>query len=319
MNKKCLIVGISGQTGAYLSKELIKNNFEVIGSSRDAVNINLKNFELLGVNLNDIEIISLDPSDPRQVFSVLLKYKPDRIYNLAGQTSVSLSFQQPSQAIDSISNSCLNFLEAIRSIDFTTRYFNAGSSECFGDTLGCPANESTLHKPNSPYAVAKSSAIHLTRIAREAYGIHSCTGILSNHESPLRSERFVTKKIVNDLKKIKKGKLRYLKLGNLNVIRDWGWASEYAKAIYIILEHRNPDDYVVATGESNSLTDFVKRSCDILDLDFDDVVLIDERFKRPLDLSKSFLDPEKIYKKLGWKANIKFDKIVNKLINEEYF
>ncbi len=319
MSTKCLIIGISGQTGSYLAWELLRNNFEVIGTTRDKENLNMVNLNKLKLDINKIKIISLEPSDPRQVFSCLLKYKPNRIFNLSGQTSVSLSFQQPAHAIDSIANSCLNFLEAIRVIGLDTRYFNAGSSECFGDTQGKPANELTLHKPNSPYAVAKSSAIQLTRIAREAYGIHSCTGILSNHESPLRSERFVTKKIISDLKKVQKGKLECIKLGNLNVVRDWGWAFEYAKAIHKVLDHIEPDDYIIATGESNSLSDFVKKTCNFLDLDFDTSVSIDEKFKRPLDLSTSLLNPQKIYRKLGWKAKIKFDLIIEKLLNEEYF
>lgn len=316
---RVLIVGVTGQTGAYLAKNLLKKDYEIIGTSRDVSQESWKNLRKLNIDEKKIKLLSLAPADARQVFTIMSNYKPNFIYNLAGQSSVSLSFNQPALAIDSIATSCLNFLEAIRCLELNSRYFNAGSSECFGNTINFKADENTKFNPLSPYAVAKCTSVYLTRMARDAYGIHACNGILSNHESPLRSERFVTKKIINGLKKIKNKQMDYLELGNLNTIRDWGFAPEYAEAISKVLEHEQPADYLIATGRSYSLKEFVKISCELMNIDEKKFIKFNESFSRPLDLNQSHLNPSKINKILGWKAKVGFKELITKLFKENLY
>tara|TARA_A100001388_G_scaffold273885_1_gene256496 strand:- start:278 stop:1231 length:954 start_codon:yes stop_codon:yes gene_type:complete len=316
---KVLIVGITGQTGSYLADNLQKKGYKIIGTSRDVSTKSWENLLKLNLDVNKIKLINLDPADARQVFTIMSSYKPDYVYNLAGQSSVNLSFIQPALAIDSIATSCLNFLEAIRCLNLKSRYFNAGSSECFGNTMNFIADENTKFNPLSPYAVAKCTSIYLTKIAREAYGMHACNGILSNHESSLRAEKFVTKKIIRGLKQIKNKELAYLELGNLETIRDWGFAPEYAEAIIRILEHDEPSDYLVATGKSYSLKDFVKFACELLDLDEKTSIKFNDNFSRPLDLYESRLNPKKIKTVLGWEAKTQFKDLISKLNKEQLF
>jgi GDPmannose 4,6-dehydratase len=310
-----LVTGITGQTAAYLAKILLRQQFSVIGATRDDSRPFPQSLNRLGMCQSEIRFVSLDPSDPRQVYSIVASVRPDVIFNLAGQTSVALSFIQPAQAIESISISCLNFLEAIRCLGLPTRYFNAGSSECFGNTSLLPANEQSAFHPTSPYSIAKITSIHLTAVARAAYGIYACSGILSNHESPLRSLRFVTQKIITGLLEIKAGNQSKIYLGNLDVIRDWGWAPEYAEAIFKIAMADEPSDYIVATGESHSLSEFVQYACDFLDLDYSRCVERSHDLARPLELIESRLDPSKIKKELGWAAETRFKTIIEKLIS----
>ena len=245
--KKALICGVSGQDGAYLAKFLLDKGYVVCGTSRDAQMSSFHNLARLGIR-NRINLESVAINDFRSVSQVLMKIQPDEVYNLAGQSSVGLSFQQPVETLDSISVGTLNFLEAIRFYSKPIKFYNAGSSECFGDTGGTPADESTPFRPRSPYAVAKSAAFWEVANYREAYGIFACSGILFNHESPLRPERFVTKKIVAAACRIASGCNEKLYLGNISIQRDWGWAPEYIEAMWLMMQQGTPDDFVIATG-----------------------------------------------------------------------
>jgi GDPmannose 4,6-dehydratase len=314
-----IVTGISGQTSAYLVKILIREGYSVVGTTRDNSRQYPVNLVKLGVDQSNVQYTSLDPSDPRQVYALLIRVQPDIIFNLAGQTSVALSFLQPAEAIESISISCLNFLEAIRCLEMPIRYFNAGSSECFGNTGKAPVNEESLLRPTSPYSVAKIASVHLTTIARSAYGIYACSGLLSNHESPLRPTYFVTQKIVSKLKEIKASNGGKLFLGNLDIIRDWGWAAEYAEAIFRIATAEVAEDYIVATGESHSLREFVQIVCELLNLDYGDCIVEGKEPARPLELLESRLDPAKIYRELNWRAETKFKHVIEKLVSSELF
>lgn len=313
-----LIVGATGQDGAYLSKLLLEKGFKVIGTSRDASVCDTSRLQKLNV-LDDIEIISLAPNDFRNVLKVISSFNPAKIFNLSGQTSVGLSFDQPVECMDSIAGSTINFLEALRFLKADIKFFNAGSTECFGDTYNKSATEDYPFKPCSPYAVAKSTAYWLVANYRIAYGIFCCTGILSNHESPLRPNRFVTKKIVKQVSEIKSGLRDSLSLGNVNIHRDWGWAPEYVKAMYLMLESSTADDYIISSGSSNSLKKFVNLAFQYFDLNPEEFIKIDNSFIRPADISYSAMNPKKILKNLGWKAEKDLDYIVKSMIENKLY
>ena len=313
-----LIVGATGQDGAYLSKLLLEKGFKVIGTSRDASVCDTSRLQKLNV-LDDIEIISLAPNDFRNVLKVISSFNPAKIFNLSGQTSVGLSFDQPVECMDSLAGSTINFLEALRFLKADIKFFNAGSTECFGDTNNKSATEDYPFKPCSPYAVAKSTAYWLVANYRIAYGIFCCTGILSNHESPLRPNRFVTKKIVKQVSEIKLGLRDSLSLGNVNIHRDWGWAPEYVKAMYLMLESSTADDYIISSGSSNSLKKFVNLAFKYFDLNPEEFIKIDNSFIRPADITYSAMNPKKILKNLGWKAEKDLDYIVKSMIENRLY
>jgi GDPmannose 4,6-dehydratase len=241
---------------------------------------------------------------------------PDEIYNLSGQSSVGLSFEQPFETIESIALATVNLLEAVRLLNKHTRVYNAGSGECFGETGDSPATEETPFCPRSPYAVAKATSHWIIRNYRETYGIWACNGILFNHESPLRHERFVTKKIVASACRIARGSDEKLKLGTLSIRRDWGWAPEYVEVMWRMLQADNPEDFVVATGESHSLEDFVRLAFDIVGLDWRDHVGLDTSLRRPLDLTSSSGCAEKADRMLGWRAHHKFYDVVRLMVED---
>ena len=257
--KTALICGVSGQDGSYLAKLLLEKGYTVCGTSRDAQVSSFRNLLRLGIR-EQIKCESLAPTDFRSVLQVISKIEPDEIYNLAGQTSVGLSFDQPVETLESIATGTLNFLEAIRFTGAPIKFYNAGSSESFGDNGDRPADETTPFRPRSPYAVAKATAFWQVANYREAYNIFACSGILFNHESPLRPRRFVTQKIVNAACRIAKNPSEKLYLGNISVKRDWGWAPEYVEAMYLMLQQEQADDYVVATGHSYTLEELVAQA-----------------------------------------------------------
>jgi GDPmannose 4,6-dehydratase len=261
-----------------------------------------------------VEVVSLAPNDFRSVLKVVSGVKPDEIYNLAGQTSVGLSFEQPVECMESIAGGTLNLLEVIRYLGAPVRLFNAGSSECFGDTGREPANEDTPFKPRSPYAVAKATAFWQVANYREAYGLFACTGILANHESPLRPNRFVTQKIIQGVQAIADGKQEKLVLGNLDIWRDWGWAPEYVEAMHRMLQADRPMDYVIASGKSHSLRAFVDAAFAHAGVDPEGRLEVNNNLMRPTDLSYSAMDPCKIEEDLGWKANLNLESIVGKMM-----
>lgn len=317
MAKKALICGISGQDGTYLSKLLLEKGYEVFGTSRDAQIAAFTNLEQMGIK-DSVSFYSMALNDFRSVIQTLAKVKPDEIYNLAGQSSVGLSFEQPVETLESISVGTLNLLEAIRFIDRPVRFYNAGSSECFGNTNGAAASESTLFHPRSPYAVAKAAAHWEVANYRDAYNLFACTGILFNHESPLRPLRFVTRKIVRAAAKIAKVRGEKLRLGNISIARDWGWAPEYVEAMWRMLQNDKPEDMVIATGETNTLQDFVAEVFKCLDLDWREHVISDTSFLRPSEIMVSCANPEKAFIKIGWKATYKMRDVARMMVEAEF-
>lgn len=315
MNKIALIIGISGQDGSYLAKFLLKKGYEVWGTSRDAQGSNFNNLKLLGI-YDQIKLISMPPEDFRSVLVELRKCNPDEVYNLAGQSSVSLSFDQPVETVQSIVIGSLNLLEACRMLKKTPRVYYAGSSESFGNTNGVAASEKTLFHPQSPYGVAKASAFWIVDNYRNAYKLFACTGILFNHESLLRPERFVTKKIISTATRIANGSKEILELGRLDISRDWGWAPEYVEAMWLMLQEDNPEDYVIATGETNTLENFVSETFKNFDLDWKKYVRQEKTFIRPTDIEISVGNASKAYKKLGWKPKNKMKQVIALMLNE---
>jgi len=314
--KKVLITGITGQDGAYLARLLLTKGYEVHGTARDAQMAGFSNLIQLGIK-SKVTCHSMALNDFRSVLQVLAKLKPDEIYNLAGQSSVGLSFDQPVETLESISIGTLNLLEAIRFTGGEMRLYSAGSSESFGDTGGQPADEDTAFKPRSPYAVAKATSFWEVANYREAYKLYACTGILFNHESPLRPERYVTKKIVKAACEIANGLTDKLYLGNINIARDWGSAEEYVEAMWLMLQQPKPNDYVIATGETNSLENFVAEVFETVGLNWRDHVVTDPTLLRRSEIMMSRGNPGKALDKLGWQAKSKMQEVIKLLVNAE--
>lgn len=309
-----LICGISGQDGAYLAQLLVEKGYRVVGTSRDAQTTSFFRLATLGI-LDKVELTSMVMSDFRSVLTTLAQYQPDEIYNLAGQSSVGLSFEQPVETLESISHGTLNLLECLRFLKRPHRLYNAGSSECFGNTGTSPASESTAFRPSSPYAVAKAAAYWQVANYRDAYGLYACSGILFNHESPLRPDRFVTQKIVKAAVRIANGAEESLKLGRLDIQRDWGWAPEYVDAMWRMLQQSTPRDYVIATGETNSLATLVAEAFSAVDLDWREHVRIDPALMRPSDIPESHADPSAAHQALGWKACVPMRQVIRRMVD----
>lgn len=305
-----LICGISGQDGAYLADFLLRKGYDVVGTSRDASGVSLDRLRALGI-FDRIRLASMAPGDFRSVLQGVMRFKPDEIYNLAGQTSVGLSFEQPVEAIESITLGTLNLLEAMRFAERPIRLYSAGSSECFGDTGTAAANEDTPFRPRSPYAVAKACAHNLVANYRDAYRLYACTGILFNHESPLRPERFVTQKVVRAASRIAAGSGERLRLGNLDVHRDWGWAPEYVEVMWRMLQRDAAEDFVIATGRTVSLEYFVERSFAFHGLDWRAHVALDESLLRPSDIRWGAADASRAAERLGWTAHHDVDDVID--------
>ncbi|MBF0502962.1 MAG: GDP-mannose 4,6-dehydratase [Candidatus Riflebacteria bacterium] len=313
---KALICGVSGQDGAYLAKLLLDKGYEVIGTSRDAQVASFSGLVKLGI-LERICVESVTLTDFRSVLTCLAKVRPDEIYNLAGQSSVGLSFQQPVETFESITLGVLNLLEAIRFMNRKVKFYNAGSGECFGNLRGEAATESSPFRPRSPYAMAKAAAYWTVANYREAYDLYACTGILFNHESSLRPERFVTRKIVAAACRIARGSKEKLKLGNLAISRDWGWAPEYVDAMWRMMQCERPEDFVIATGVLHRLEDFVEYAFKEVDLDWHDHVEIDSSLLRPTDLEGGSGNAGKAKSLLKWQPEVTFDRLIRLLVTED--
>ncbi|WP_019988364.1 GDP-mannose 4,6-dehydratase [Rudanella lutea] len=314
--KRALICGVSGQDGAYLSQLLLQKGYEVYGGSRDAQMSSFQSLERLGIR-KQINLLSVSINDFRSVLQTILKVKPDEIYNLAGQSSVGLSFEQPVETLESVSVGTLNLLEAIRFSGLPIRFYNAGSSECFGDTGTLAADETTPFRPRSPYGVAKAAAFWQVANYREAYNIHASTGILFNHESPLRPERFVTQKIVSVACKIARGSNEKLVLGNIDIARDWGWAPEYVEAMWRMLQQDIADDYVIATGKTSRLRDFIAAVFKALNLNWEDHVRSDAQLFRPTDIAEGHANPSKAQALLSWKAKLYMEEVAELMVDHK--
>ncbi|MDR3745861.1 MAG: GDP-mannose 4,6-dehydratase [Acidobacteriaceae bacterium] len=316
MAKRALICGISGQDGTYLAKLLLDRGYEVWGSSRDAELATFGNLHRLGI-YESVHLVSLNLRDVGSVLGLLRRIRPDEIFSLAGQSSVGLSFEQPVETIESIALGALSLLEAIRLSDLDIRLYNAGSTECFGDTGDGVADEKSPLHPCSPYAVAKASAFWTVANYRQAYGMFACTGILSNHDSPLRPRRFVTRKIVHAVASLALGRDVRLSLGNLHIERDWGWAPEYVEAIAAMLEQPAPTDYIIATGSSHTLHEFMETAFELAGKDWRDYVSIDKNLMRPTDILRNKVDPSKAAIGLGWKARNGMKQVVSMMLEAE--
>ncbi len=316
-SKTALIFGISGQDGAYLAELLLTKGYVVYGTSRDAEIASFKNLEALGIR-DKVGLLSATPMDFRSILQAIISVEPGEIYNLSGQSSVGLSFGQPGETLDSIAAATMNFMEVLRIINRPIRFYNAGSSECFGNIDGIKATENTAFRPRSPYAVAKAAAHWQISVYREAYNLYVCSGILFNHESPLRPERFVTRKIISCAARIACGSHERLSLGDLTIKRDWGWAPEYVHAMWGMLQLDEPTDFVIATGEANTLESFVSTAFEYFDLDWRDYVDHDPSLHRTSEIACSFGDAGLAHERLGWSAKKRMKDVVYAMAEDEH-
>lgn len=314
--KRALIYGIGGQDGSFLARLLLDKGYAVYGTSRDAQLSQFSNLRKLAI-LDKVKLISVAINDFRSVLQSLIQIEPHEVYNLAGQSSVGLSFDQPVETLESISIGTLNILEAIRFTRKPIKFYNAGSSECFGNIGEKTADETTAFRPTSPYAVAKAAAFWELANYREAYSLFACTGILFNHESPLRPERFVTKKIISAACRIAEGSNEKLHLGNINIIRDWGWAPDYVEAMWLMLQEDKPDDFVIATGESRTLQEFIESTFACVGLQWRDYVEVNSDLFRPTDLMVSKANPNRARNVLGWSATHRMHDVVRMMVDAE--
>ena len=316
MKKKALIIGVSGQDGAYLSKYLIDKGYEVYGTSRDAEVSNFTGLRKLDV-FSRVKLFSMSLIDFRSVLQIITTIKPDEICNLAGQTSVGLSYVQPVETLESITMGTLNILEVLRFTKMPIKFYNACSSECFGETNGLAANESTPLNPKSPYAIAKSTSFWLVSNYREAYNIFACSGILFNHESPFRHRRFVTKKIISTVCDIAQKKTGLLIIGRIDIKRDWGWAPEFVQPMFRMLQLDKPEDFVIATGVNISLEGFIASTFEYFSLDYKDYIKVDQSLIRPTDIYESKGNPSKAKELLLWKAEYNYIDVIKMMIESE--
>jgi GDPmannose 4,6-dehydratase len=314
--KRALILGISGQDGAYLARLLLRKGYQVHGSSRDVAVSRFESLKRMGLYA-DLHLHSAVLHDFRSVAQTLRVAKPDEVYNLAGQSSVGLSFSQPVETMESIATASLNLVEALRMFAPGVRLYNAGSSECFGNTGPVKASENTPFQPVSPYGVAKAAAFYTTATYRRAYGLFACSGILYNHESPLRPERYVTRKVTAAAARIAQGSKEKLVLGDLSIERDWGWAEEYVEAMWAMLQQKRPDDFVVATGVRASLRSFVEAAFAAFKLDYRRHVRQEKSLYRPSEIRSNAGDPAKAARVLGWKARLKMPALAGQLARLE--
>jgi GDPmannose 4,6-dehydratase len=310
---RSVIIGITGQDGAYLSSILLQNGHQVYGVSRKLHNHSLDRLKTLGI-ADKVHIMERDLRSPSQVSELLQTTTPEYVFHLGGHTSVGSSFSEPYQTLESILQPTVNFLEVLRRDRLDSRYFNAGSSEMFGNSSEDVCNEDTPLRPCSPYGVAKCAAFSLVRQYRDSYGVKACTGIMFNHESPLRGDNFVSKKIVNAASLIAKGKESRLALGDLSVCRDWGWAPDYSDAIWRIAQNPECDDFVISTGSAASLEDFTKSVFREYGLDWATFVKTDPAAHRPSEIRRNCGDPTKAQKHLNWRSTKTMPEIAKLLV-----
>lgn len=312
--KRALIFGVSGQDGAYLSEFLIKKGYTVFGTSRFPSDIRMKNLDALGISAQ-VQYLAADPAEFRSVLYAIDKTKPHEIYNLSGQTSVALSFKTPVETMSSIIIATQNILEAVRYVNLDMKLYNACSTEIFGGIEGV-VDEETPFRPISPYGISKAAAYWLTSNYRKNYGIYACSGILSNHESPLRPDVFVTKKIINYVRLLEcSGYPGYkLQLQNLGVMRDWGWAAEYVIAMWKMLQADTPQDYLVATGQSYSLRQFVEYAFNSIGHEYYDFVEAKTEDIRPADVTCSRMNISRSKDELGWDPKVNMYGVIDRLM-----
>lgn len=312
--KKALVTGISGQMGSYLAELLLDKGYEVHGLVRPGATPRTQNIQHLIEPEMKIYLHYGDLIDSRSLRSVLERVQPDEVYNLAAQAHVRVSFDLPEYTAETTAVGCLRLLEAIREMRLPCKAYQASSSEMFGKVVEVPQTEKTPFYPRSPYAAAKAFAYYTTINYREAYGIFAVNGILFNNESPRRGQNYVTRKVTLSVARICAGLQKELRLGNLDAKRDWGWASDYAMGIWLMLQQEAPDDYVLATGETHSVREFVETAFDYVGLDWQRYVKFDERFVRPTEVDLLLGDASKAKKLLGWEPKKTFKEIVEEMV-----
>ena len=318
MRKKiALITGITGQDGAYLSNLLLNNGYKVYGGYRRSSSINLWRLEELGI-VDSVDLVPFELLEKSNIERIIKKIKPDEIYNFATQSFVSLSFENPIYTAKTNAIGTLRILESIRMINKKIKFYQASSSEMFGDNPNYPFNEDSKFMPASPYACSKVFAHNLVRNYRESYNLHASSGILFNHESPMRGENFVTRKITLAAANIKLGLQDKLFLGNLDAKRDWGFAGDYVEVMWKMLQQPNADDYVIATGETHSVKEFLDSVFSYADLDPSKYVEIDKNLFRPQEVPYLIGDSTKAQKVLNWEPKITFEKLTEMMFLEDY-
>ena len=336
--KKALITGVTGQDGSYLAEFLINKGYEVHGIKRRTSSINTARIDHLFQDPHDSNLKFIlhhgDLTDSTSLIRIIQEVQPDEIYNLAAQSHVKVSFEEPEYTANSDALGALRILEAIRilKLEKKTRYYQASTSELYGAVMETPQNEKTPFYPRSPYGVAKLYAYWITVNYREAYGIYACNGILFNHESPVRGETFVTRKITRALTRIKLGLQKILYLGNLNAMRDWGHAKDYVEVQWLMLQQDKPDDFVIATGKQYSVRDFVNLTAKNLDMKIEwtgkdeneigifenkEIIKVDTSYYRPTEVESLLGDSSKAKKELGWKPKISFEELVKEMVEKD--
>ncbi len=333
MTKRALITGITGQDGAYLSKFLIKKGYKVFGALRRTSSINTSRLSYLGV-LDQIELVPMDLAEITNIQRLIERIEPDEIYNLAAQSFVQTSYEQPIYTSDIDGIGVTRLLETVRNLGGRPKFYQASTSEMFGKAEQSPQNENTPFYPRSPYGIAKLYSHWMTVNYREAWNVFACSGILFNHESPLRGTEFVTRKISQGMAKIALKKIKQINLGNLNAERDWGFAGDYVEAMWLMLQKDKPDDYVIATGETNSVREFVQVAANSIDIDIewdnegdnevgickktgDKIISVDKQYTRPSETDHLLGDASKAKENLGWKPSINFQSLVNMMVEHD--
>ncbi|MCX8070920.1 MAG: GDP-mannose 4,6-dehydratase [Candidatus Binatia bacterium] len=312
--RRALITGISGQDGSYLAELLLEQGYRVFGAVRRSSGENLHRIQHL---LHEVELIHADLLDQQSLVAMLKRARPHEVYNLAAQSYVPLSWEQPMLTAEFNAVGVARLLEAIRWVDPGIRFYQASSSEMFGKVREVPQNEDTPFYPRSPYGVAKTYGHYITVNYRESYGLFACCGILFNHESPRRGKEFVSRKITDAVARIKLGVARELRLGNLRARRDWGYAKDYVQAMWLMLQQKQPGDYVIATGEAHSVEDFARLAFAHVGLDWREFVRVDPTLFRPAEVDQLIGDASKARRKLGWQPTVRFPELVKLMVEAD--
>jgi GDPmannose 4,6-dehydratase len=321
MAKTALISGITGQDGSFLAEFLLENNYNVYGIIRRSSSFNTNRIDHLYQDPHQKEtrlrLVYGDLNDSSSLNTILRQVQPDEIYNLGAQSHVRVSFDIPEYTGEVTGLGTVRFLEAIRESGMQPKFYQASSSELYGRALETPQTETTPFYPRSPYACAKAYAYHITVNYRESYGLYACNGILFNHESERRGETFVSRKITRGATRIKLGLQEKLYMGNLDARRDWGYARDYVKAMWLMMQVDHPDDYVIATGETHSVREFLEKAFSYLDLDWQEFVEIDSRYFRPAEVDLLLGDASKARSQLGWEPKVTFDELVKLMVSHD--
>jgi GDPmannose 4,6-dehydratase len=312
--KTALITGITGQDGSYLAEWLLQNDYHVVGMTRRTSTEVHERIEHL---VDRIEIVSGDLLDQSSIGTIVADVRPSEIYNLAAQSFVPASFTQPVLTGEFTALGVTRVLEAIRSVDPTIRFYQASSSEMFGKVQAVPQNETTPFYPRSPYGVAKIYGHWITVNYRESYGLYAASGILFNHESPRRGKEFVTRKISDAVARIKLGLAKELRLGNLDAQRDWGFAGDYVRAMWLMLQQDHADDYVIATGRTHAVREFVRLAFAAADLEWEQYVVVDPKYYRPAEVDVLVGDAAKAHRVLGWEPEVTFEQLVEQMVRAD--